>query len=409
MIYLVKILFLIFPLLIISCDEEEPQLDCAGIEGGSASLDDCGLCTGGTTEFLANYKKDCAGECGGDAVVDDCGDCVDPVNFNAAHDECGVCNGHGAMSSCGCYGDNEYGCCDDEVPDCNGVCGGDGIVDECGECGGPANDYSGTDIGDGGTFPNGWCDCDGNALDCAGVCDGSNLLDSQNICCSASNIQHLTSGNPIGEELCLPELFKWSLTMTARIGEYENDIFIPSSDSASFVIGTHYLSTDGLDILDDMTYSDIVRPPLTVENPLSIYTSHPEWEYFAGNDFIQEYKFHDIDKLSYSNWGEISGGIQWIGNMTYDYWGTKFIQLTFTLNSDQIESMSSRIELSFNDEVLVYSAFDCEGEFIFSNNNDKIADPCNIVNESFEYVLPITFQGGDLQTFSILIGDTYLY
>ena len=59
-------------------------------------------------------------------------------------------------------------------------------------------------------------------------------------------------------QYCLPDTFKWSLTMTARIGEYEDNIFIPSSDSASFVIGTHYLSTDGLDILDDMTWLNIL-------------------------------------------------------------------------------------------------------------------------------------------------------
>ena len=43
--------------MIFSCDEEAAPLDCAGVEGGVASIDDCGLCTGGTTGFIANYKK----------------------------------------------------------------------------------------------------------------------------------------------------------------------------------------------------------------------------------------------------------------------------------------------------------------------------------------------------------------
>ena len=107
------ILYLSILLFVFSCDEE-PQLDCAGIEGGSASLDDCGLCTGGTTDFVANYKKDCAGTCDGTAIEDECGvcegdntsclDCEGVINGqsfigctgncdNSTFDECGVCNG----------------------------------------------------------------------------------------------------------------------------------------------------------------------------------------------------------------------------------------------------------------------------------------------------------------------------
>jgi len=55
-------ILLILSLLIFSCDEE-PQLDCVGIEDGSASLDDCGICSGGTTGLVPNAQKDCTGEC----------------------------------------------------------------------------------------------------------------------------------------------------------------------------------------------------------------------------------------------------------------------------------------------------------------------------------------------------------
>jgi len=49
--------------------------DCAGVEGGTASIDSCGLCTGGTTGLSNNYLMDCAGVCNGDAVFDNCGTC----------------------------------------------------------------------------------------------------------------------------------------------------------------------------------------------------------------------------------------------------------------------------------------------------------------------------------------------
>ena len=72
-----KQVILIFNLfLILSCEDKEvPQLnfDCNDIAGGTATIDDCGLCTGGNTGLEANYLKDCAGVCGGSALVDECG------------------------------------------------------------------------------------------------------------------------------------------------------------------------------------------------------------------------------------------------------------------------------------------------------------------------------------------------
>jgi pectinesterase len=49
--------------------------DCAGVSGGSASLDACGICTGGTTGKTA-CKKDCNGDLNGTAVLDNCGVCT---------------------------------------------------------------------------------------------------------------------------------------------------------------------------------------------------------------------------------------------------------------------------------------------------------------------------------------------
>ncbi|SVA84649.1 uncharacterized protein METZ01_LOCUS137503, partial [marine metagenome] len=57
-------------------------------------------------------SNDCAGECGGSAVVD----------------ECGVCGGDGI---------SEGECdCDGNIEDCDGICGGDAFEDDCGVCNG---------------------------------------------------------------------------------------------------------------------------------------------------------------------------------------------------------------------------------------------------------------------------------
>ncbi|MCG8701757.1 MAG: T9SS type A sorting domain-containing protein, partial [Bacteroidales bacterium] len=52
--------------------------DCAGVPGGTAYIDDCGECVGGTTgkEPCVVPVKDCAGVPGGTAYIDDCGECV---------------------------------------------------------------------------------------------------------------------------------------------------------------------------------------------------------------------------------------------------------------------------------------------------------------------------------------------
>ena len=52
-------------------------------------------------------------------------------------DECGVCNGEGAVFECGCSDIADGFCdCDGSVLDCSGECGGSAVVDECGVCNG---------------------------------------------------------------------------------------------------------------------------------------------------------------------------------------------------------------------------------------------------------------------------------
>ena len=53
-------------ILVFSCIE--PTLldkDCNGVIGGDALVDDCGYCTGGTTNLPFNYFWGCDGECKG--------------------------------------------------------------------------------------------------------------------------------------------------------------------------------------------------------------------------------------------------------------------------------------------------------------------------------------------------------
>ncbi|MBM72168.1 MAG: hypothetical protein CL847_05245, partial [Crocinitomicaceae bacterium] len=122
-----------------------------------------------------------------DGVCDDVDDCV------GAFDDCGVCNGPGAIYDCGCSDIAEGACdCDGSVLDALGVCGGscaadadaDGICDDvdecvgefddCGVCNGPGAVY---DCGCS-NIPVGDCDCEGNLPADGYDCDGNCVNDS---------------------------------------------------------------------------------------------------------------------------------------------------------------------------------------------------------------------------------------
>ena len=70
-----NLLTLISILFFFSCDVVEPE-DCAGVEGGDAYNDACGVCTEGTTGLNANYLMDCMGECNGNASEIECGQTI---------------------------------------------------------------------------------------------------------------------------------------------------------------------------------------------------------------------------------------------------------------------------------------------------------------------------------------------
>ena len=100
--------------------------DCAGIPEGSAVINECEICVGGTTGLGINYLKDCAGTCSGDAKEDNCGTCDADIS-------------------------------NDCIQDCAGNWGGDAEIDECGLCGGGNTDGICVECGDGYVFLWGVC------------------------------------------------------------------------------------------------------------------------------------------------------------------------------------------------------------------------------------------------------------
>ena len=165
-------------------------------------LDDCGVCNGPGAIFecgctqrpigdcdCAGNQLDAVGECGGDCTSDldvdgVCDDvevpgCMNPYACNylsSATDDDGSCAQDDALGVCGgsCTQDLDGdGLCDD-VDDCVGA------VDDCGICNGPGAIY------DCGCYLilSGDCDCEGNTLDALGVCGGgcSDDVDGDGIC-----------------------------------------------------------------------------------------------------------------------------------------------------------------------------------------------------------------------------------
>ena len=171
-----------------ACDCAGNVLDECGVCGGEGIaegacdcegnvLDECGVCGGegiaeGACDCDGNVLDEC-GVCGGEGIAEGACDCEGNVL-----DECGVCGGNGiAEGACDCDGN---------VLDALGVCGGgcaadadaDGICDDVDDCVGEL-DECGICNGSGAIYecgcfeiPAGACDCDGTQLDAIGVCGG---------------------------------------------------------------------------------------------------------------------------------------------------------------------------------------------------------------------------------------------
>ncbi|MFQ6609254.1 MAG: hypothetical protein ACE5D7_00500, partial [Fidelibacterota bacterium] len=184
---------------VIDCSDSDDNCygntyDCTGTCNGTAFIDDCGICSEGSSGHIANSDQDCEGVCNGNAVMDDCGICSDGTtnhDYNsdmdcngdcfglASPDLCGICSGGNSghefnsdIDDCGvCFGNNE-------AQDCTGMCFGTASLDMCGICSG----------GDTGILPDldvddcGVCFGNNNDMDCNGVCFGTATLDDCNTC-----------------------------------------------------------------------------------------------------------------------------------------------------------------------------------------------------------------------------------
>ena len=163
----------------IACNYDEDALQD---DGSCVYPEDEGFCDceGNQFDALGICGGDCTQDSDLDGICDIIDDCV------GAYDDCGVCNGPGAVFACGCDVAPEGFCdCEGNVEDECGECGGDGYLgctapnacnydseacgddgsclglDECGVCGGNG-------------IPSGQCDCAGNVLDECGICGGDN-------------------------------------------------------------------------------------------------------------------------------------------------------------------------------------------------------------------------------------------
>ena len=159
-----------------ACDCEGNVLDECGVCGGTGIPDGACDCDGNMLDTLGVCGGTCAADADADGICDDVDDCIGDL------DECGVCNGLGAIYECGCP---------DIVVDALGICGGDCISDynlngicDSNEITGctyeEACNYDPTATMDDGScvgIPEGACDCEGNMLDECGVCGGSGIPD----------------------------------------------------------------------------------------------------------------------------------------------------------------------------------------------------------------------------------------
>ncbi|MBL7940343.1 MAG: T9SS type A sorting domain-containing protein, partial [Flavobacteriales bacterium] len=109
-------------------------VDCAGVAGGTAYLDNCNTCVGGTTG-LSPCVQDCNGVYGGTAYLDNCNTCVGgTTGLSPCVQDCnGVYGGTAYLDNCGtCVGGSTgLNPC---VQDCNNQWGGTAYMDGCGTC-----------------------------------------------------------------------------------------------------------------------------------------------------------------------------------------------------------------------------------------------------------------------------------
>ena len=163
-------------------------IDCAGVLNGTAAVDQCGVCAGGTTGIIPNEScLDCAGVPNGAAAVDQCGVCAGGNTGITPNNSCADCLGApngSALPGSACDDNNANtandtwtaGCaCEGMMMDCLGVPGGTTLPGTACDDGdsGTENDVYGAD-----------CVCAGTAIpvDCNGDMNGTATVDACGVC-----------------------------------------------------------------------------------------------------------------------------------------------------------------------------------------------------------------------------------
>jgi len=232
-----KYLLLIIPIVLFFSCEDKQEKDCAGVEGGTAVLDNCDNCVGGNTGETA-CTEDCNGDFGGVASVDSCGTCDDDITNNCVQDCADEWGGTATTDNCGtCDSEASNDCAED----CAGEWGGDAIIDDCGVCNGNNANMDCLGICNGTAIVDCFGECNGTAIvDCFGECGGDNYIDECGICnsdisddCPVIDID----GNEyqyvkIGSKIWMSENLK--------VSKYNNGESIPTNFSGSEWINLNY-------------------------------------------------------------------------------------------------------------------------------------------------------------------------
>ena len=132
--------------------ENDCPFDCAGIPGGNAYLDDCGICSGPSTGHMPNSDVDQCGVCfGGNEAQQGCG-CFNgfPSNYWYDFDN----DGFGSCTAV----EGECLPCEEDT-ECELFCGWDVPSDNWADNSDDSDD-----------------NCYSNVHDCAGVCDGNAVI-----------------------------------------------------------------------------------------------------------------------------------------------------------------------------------------------------------------------------------------
>ena len=121
----VKLLFASLLLFVMACPPEEVYFGCT--DSIACNYDASAQYENGT----CIYESDCLGECGGSAVIDDCGICD---GGNADIDCNGDCLGNAIIDDCGVCSEGTSGHTANRDMVCAGVWFGDAFIDDCDEC-----------------------------------------------------------------------------------------------------------------------------------------------------------------------------------------------------------------------------------------------------------------------------------